>query len=148
MDELIAFLLARLDEEEAAAKTATESPWAWEATGEKDNSWAIGLVQTEEGETISGRIDAGEGIVIDGVCESINGRLADAVHIIRHDPARVLREVEAGRMVLDLAATIMQSDIPVAFGSHKGAADALRLVLAAWATIYSDHPDYQEEWKP
>ena len=63
-------------------------------------------------------------------------------------PARMLRQAEAGRTVLDLATTITQSEIPVPDGSHKGAADALRFVLAAWATVYSDHPDYLQEWKP
>ena len=72
------------------AEAATEGPWAWEATGEKDNSWAVGLVQDEAGSTLVGRIEAGEGIVIDGVCEGIGGRLPDAEHIAGMHPGTAL----------------------------------------------------------
>jgi Family of unknown function (DUF6221) len=49
MDDLIAFLNARLDEDEAAAMAATGTAWAWEATGDKDNSGAVGHVEDEDG---------------------------------------------------------------------------------------------------
>src|SRR5258708_31906019 len=101
MSDLAAFLTARLDEDEAVAKAATEGPWAWAATGEKDNSWAVALVgdADEEEKMLSGRIEAGDGIIIDPVCEGINGNLPDAAHIARHDPARALRRVDADRKI-------------------------------------------------
>jgi hypothetical protein len=51
--DIAEFLEARWAEREAAAKAATPGPWAWEATGEKDSSWAVGFVQDEDGNTIS-----------------------------------------------------------------------------------------------
>src|SRR5258708_13669153 len=102
MSDLAAFLTARLDEDEAVAKAATEGPWAWAATGEKDNSWAVALVgdADEEEKMLSGRIEAGDGIIIDPVCEGINGNLPHAAHIARHDPARALRRGDADPKIL------------------------------------------------
>jgi len=99
-DDLVARLKAGLDQDEAAAMAATGTAWAWEATGDKDNSWAVGYVEDEDGRPLSGEIEHGQGIVIDGVCESINGNLADAPHIARQNPARTLREVAAHRKIL------------------------------------------------
>lgn len=80
---------ARLMRERAGK--ATPGPWAWEPTGDKDSSWAVGLVQDEQSEqALAGRLDHGQGIVIDGVCESIDGRLADAEHIASWHPGVAL----------------------------------------------------------
>src|ERR1700733_4225229 len=94
------FLEARYAEREAAAKAATPSPWAWAATGDKDSSWAVAFVQDEDESTLSGQIEPGEGIINDGVCEGIDGNLADAEHIALNDPAAVLADIEAKRKIL------------------------------------------------
>lgn len=58
---------------------------------------------------------------------------AAAAHIVRHDPARVLREVEAKRrMIAECEATIRQ-------GLSMGLAETM---LAMLAEPYQDHPDY------
>ena len=62
----------------------------------------------------------------------------DARHAARHDPARVLREVAAKRGVLDVATVAVGSQWP----------DLRDLMLRHMAAVYSDHPDYQPEWKP
>lgn len=134
---LITFLSARLNEDDAAAMAATGTTWAWEATGDKDNSWAVGHVEDEDGHPLSGEIEHGQGVVIDGVCESINGNLADAAHIARHDPARALREVAFKRSILGQYRT-------AAGWSSDNWPLSLRLLAAAW----SDHPDYRQEWAP
>ena len=131
------FLRARLDEDEAVAMAATGTAWAWEATGDKDSSWAVGHVEGEDGRPLSGEIDHGQGIVIDGVCESINGNLADAAHIARHHPARALREVAFKRAILGQYRT-------AAGWSGDNWPLSLRLLTAVW----SGHPDYQPEWAP
>lgn len=139
--DLIAFLKARLDEDEAVAKDATPGPWAWEATGDKDSSWALGLVQDEDGNDLSGELECGTGVVIDGVCESINGRVPDAAHIARNDPTRMLREAAAKRDVL-------------ALHDNGNVLDSCSYCHEAWpcrtvrilAAVYSDHPDYRQEW--
>lgn len=57
-----------------------------------------------------------------------------ATHIARHDPARVLAECEAKRELIkisDFYETDTGTEIP-----------------RALASVYADHPDYLDEWKP
>jgi len=150
-ERLVAFVRARLDEDEAAAMAATGTAWAWEATGDKDSSWAVGHVEGEDGRPLSGEIGHGQGVVIDGVCESINGNLADAAHIARHNPARVLREVEAKRRHLEnyrRAAWATQTAPADEHNSLAGYRDAAWGAVLADAAVWSTHPDYWPEWKP
>ena len=53
-------------------------------------------------------------------------------HFARHDPARVLREVAAKRRALS---RYLNDDEMVMWP-----------VIVAIAAIYSDHPDYREDW--
>jgi hypothetical protein len=99
--EAVAWLRKQIKDDKVAAEAATPGPWAWEATGEKDSSWAVGLVQDEYGNTLSAQIEPGEGIIIDGVCEGIDGNLADAAHITLHNPADVIADCEAKLAILD-----------------------------------------------
>ena len=76
---------------------------------------------------------------------------ADADHIVRHDPFRVLREIEAGRRLLaSLKRAQEDFDKTLPGDYHRHGA-----VLAAWtqaarqrAAIWSDHPDYDPAWAP
>ena len=72
-----------------------------------------------------------------------------AAHVAEFDPARVLREVEAKRRILD--------DYERAFEDRKlhpgdlalaGARLALHGVVKLLALPYSDRPGYREEWRP
>lgn len=82
-------------------------------------------------------------------------------HIIRHDPARVLREIEAKRQLVKLhgaatlragggaqyyaTATVCRSCEPNhQFPELSWPCDTLRLL----ALPYADHPDYLAEWRP
>lgn len=56
-------------------------------------------------------------------------------HIVRHDPARTLAECVAKGAVI--AAHLSPRS--------QGALGGVIQVLAA---VYSDHPDYQQEWRP
>jgi uncharacterized protein DUF6221 len=71
----------------------------------------------------------------------------DACHVIRHDPARVLREVEAKRHVLERHGECGTGAGYCDDGGHDlgslGCGDLLDLALP-----YADHPDYRDEWKP
>jgi len=86
MDELTAFLTARLDEDEAAAVAA-----AGDGTfGGRPHWSAAGTIVTDAGDP-------------DWAVVDLSPCIEDAalgVHIARHDPARALREVEFGRPVL------------------------------------------------
>jgi hypothetical protein len=73
-----------------------------------------------------------------------------AIHIARHHPERVLREVEAKRRI------VHEYEVEVDRGPagsrlefearHGGILDAYRASLRILAAAYSDHPDYRQEW--
>jgi hypothetical protein len=69
---------------------------------------------------------------------------AVAIHIADHDPARVLREVRAYRLIID--EHVPGADV---CDAHDA---SLRTIpcptLLAVAAIFSDRPGYREEWRP
>jgi hypothetical protein len=68
-----------------------------------------------------------------------NPDAATREHIARHDPARVLREVQAGRKILaDYEGTRAIT------GDNDEYVAGLSAALSALASAYSDHPDYDE----
>jgi hypothetical protein len=138
-DDLVAFITARLDEDEAVADAGARRAGM---------PWRAGPQPGTPG-----------GLVIDdlGLVGSTGGRYA-ADHIARHDPARVLREVVAKRALVkrhrpevagygpledDLYCKAESSDEDLWYAKPWPCTDILAL-----AAIYSDHPDYREEWKP
>ena len=130
MDDLIAFLNARLDEDEARAQAAA---------GEWDDESA--RYEWED--------------------------LPDATfaHARWHDPARVLREVEAKRAILTLHALQVTKREQYAYSSYTGEPipdeydgqcedcgwfdpeQGACLTLRHLASVYGDHPDYREDWQ-
>jgi hypothetical protein len=147
--DIVEFLTVRLDEDEADAKAARTT-----------EVWEDGYEDFDE--------DAGGNLIGDGRSSVNNGyhlppRPIVVVHeswkyppqgyelvehIARHDPARVLRDVEAKRRIMAEAVVIRDS---LAAGWGLGPTDGentgytlLRLLAAVW----SDHPDYQPEWAP
>lgn len=121
---LIAFVRARLDEDEERARAAVS---AW---GDKVNEpkWA-------------------------DLPDEITG------HAFRHDPVRVLREVEAKRRTLeihrvsggwededghDIGLGCDECGYSAEYCDRGGWCETLRHLAGAWA----DHPDYQQEWTP
>jgi hypothetical protein len=65
----------------------------------------------------------------------------NAKHIARHDPARILREADAKLAVLD------ELDL-AAHGQPRPYVDALLFVAKQTGTVYANHPDYRENWRP
>jgi hypothetical protein len=148
MDDLAAFVVARLDEDEAMAKAATPGPWV---PAGADDCWFVtstthGLVTTGCNET------PGDGMLF------IERDKRDARHVARHDPAQVLRDVAAKRAILkrwefsrnqvavgavNEAAGYGASDPgwPLRENSHE-------LDVRSIAAVYSDHSDYRQEWQP
>ncbi|GAA5052936.1 hypothetical protein HNP84_001404 [Thermocatellispora tengchongensis] len=120
--ELIAFLRARLDEDERDARLAATSPhgrrWWWHGPGQR--------VKSAEPRDDVARVDPLVG-----------------PHIARHDPGRALEAVEAQRRLL--AQTIEPYAAAPGFG---GAGDLAWLQLRLLALPYADHSDYREEWRP
>lgn len=128
-DELVAFLRARLDEDEHLAGAASPAPWS--ANAEHDEVLAI------DGETVA-----------DGFALSGRQLRATVDHIVRHDPLRVLREVEAKRKIVDEYAEALRIlDGFRETGWEEGHREALLLACKVLAAAYADHSDYRTEWR-
>lgn len=136
MDDLIAFVTARLDEDEAAAEAAAAaSAPDWHHTPAVTVHGPIILIA-------GGEYDEFEVADIDR-----NGD-DKAAHITRHDPARALREVAAKRKTL-------ARHSPVRSAGRRMCATCLGSCtfwpcydLRDLAAVWSGHPDYRQEWKP
>jgi hypothetical protein len=143
-DDLVAFLKARLDEDEAAANAlatggnpAIGKAGQWNAYIEGgDDGWAF-------------EDDAANGV------GAIVGSHELAAHIARYDPARAVREVTAKRAIVARHKTDIDPADALYGNSARceecgtyvvlmGPCPTLRILAAVW----SDHRDYHDEWKP
>lgn len=130
MSDLLAFIEARLKDDEAAATNggslAGDSWYAHEPMP-NPNHWEV----LQPG---------GE------LCRTT--RYA-AQHIARHDPARVLREVAAKRAILAEHHRVSRWGSPVdVCDAHDGYTMETVIcdTMLALASVWSDHPDYQQGW--
>jgi hypothetical protein len=115
--DLAAFLKARLDENETSAREAAVRGARWSAVKVDDE-------------------ELGDAWWMHPPFEA---------HVRRHDPARVLREVEAVRKLLGLHVPIEGVEPPQCIVCLEYVpCDTLRFLAA----VYSDHPDYRQEWAP
>jgi hypothetical protein len=124
-DDLVSFLRARLEEDQAAAEAAP--------------------------------LDAVECLTswIDYTNDGGESERAEA-HLRRHDPARVLREVEAKRRIVDVHHDVNDGDCAACVVGEWGYPTHGRGHPAPWPcqTVrllglpFSDHPDYSPEWFP
>jgi hypothetical protein len=67
-----------------------------------------------------------------------------ALHMARHDPARVLRRVAADRSILDKYRSLPRASLDY----RKGQLHAYDMVLRLLALPYVQHPDYDPAWRP
>lgn len=141
-DDLVRFLRDRHDEEAAAAHKAA----ALCGCHPPALSWVFGDEETD------GRI-----LVADDPHPGVKRKLARrwsgsyeglfaAEHIVRHDPARVLAEVEAKRELLADYERFVAERRRMMGGWDSYPEPSP--VLTAFATVYADHPDYRPEWRP
>lgn len=155
MPDLVAFLTARLDEEERAADLISAGgyqPQRWIVRGDFHELWPpeiigldkpIGAPDDEQPEEFR-------------VALAISGR-NEAQHIARWDPARVLAEIAAKRALIDHVARyearrdsewgcchdaeqILAGECPEI---NTGEIKALRLLAAP----YASHADFDESWR-
>lgn len=168
MDDLVQFLRDRLDEDEATARKAAALCGCHPAAP----SWTF----RDGDEETDGRI-----LIVDDPHPVLLGKrrrlarrwnrsydgLFAAQHIVRHDPARVLAEVNAKRQILDLHGIVHREIGWLADGEEEhgeiavcgacvpkhahyqrradvpeGACTTVRLL----ALPYADHPDHRVEW--
>ena len=137
---LIPFMTARLDEEYASADLlAVQGTWH---ADESDP----GIVRSEFFHIAARCSEA----------ELANAKLR-AGHVARYDPKRAKREIEAKRARLalfDWALTEMDRMLAdddaekIDQGAAIGCCEAARTGVKLDAAVYSDHPDYDESWKP
>jgi hypothetical protein len=134
---LAEFLSARLAEDERIATGVTASPWACEVLnrGTGKQEWVV-VGHLHEFAVLSGEVGIGW----------MAGLPHDGEHIARHDPARVLREVAAGRRLL--AEYEVWDDPSLEPGQGIGIRLGLLLALQIRATAYENHPDYDPAWAP
>lgn len=124
-DDIAAFIRARLDESEYAATRAADVA---HGRGWFHHEGSVGVRRREGSVGHLRRF----------------GSTWIPTHIALHDPAAVLRDVEATRRIVD------QITIAVPF---LGSADpayrtALEWILRTLASRWSTHPEYRQEWKP
>lgn len=131
MDELVQFLRARLEEDKQAARAATPGPWV---TPDHDDQ--VGMLEVRAAD----EADLMVGYVADVAT-------ADALHIARHDPARVLRDNEAKRGIVDDLASEIHWGARSSL-DYQDAVDAFKRTLKRLALPYADHPSYRAEWRP
>lgn len=142
IDAIVEFVLARLADDEAAARAAMEGmgiqtgePWSgvWSTGG----SCQSGLIEDSAG----GVVVYDEGLPSAG----------QAAHIARHDPARVLREVEWKRDILRRYVALRgyaarPYDKESSAKRRQLLLNALELALEAMAHGWRDHQDFRPEW--
>ena len=102
-DALAAFLLARLDEDEAAARA----------------------------------------VLLDRGFLPFESVVQTADHGARHGPLRVLREVAAKRAVVQKCRDVLQTQ---GEGFHAGTIDAATSLIAAIASVFAEHADFDTDW--
>ncbi|MCW2300717.1 DUF6221 family protein [Rhodococcus erythropolis] len=162
---IVEFLEARIAEDEAVAKAALHHPRTYnkatqdfDQTGTDNGSWHT-----------SSFCDPSDQRMVEGVGITIyneGGHTAEqADHIARHDPARILREVAAKRAVVVehklVPAKNVWGESTGGFGCELcdstpdldlGGIEIERSdgckTLRTLAVIFSDHPDFDEEWRP
>ena len=133
-DDLVAFLRARFDEDERAARAATAGPWELDELEEIPDLW---------GQLVAG----GKRVANVGnfAYQTEGGLLTlDARHIARHHPARVLAEVEAKRQIIDLYERCQPAPGEDPLTSRWGT--AAQLVLRAMVTPFAGHPECHPSW--
>jgi hypothetical protein len=158
---LTEFVAARLDEDEAVAKAATlpahDGPNAYKPHPEL-SAWRyvpdgeVEYVPTPE--MLAHNYYEPYPVTADS--EGLSPAVGESVgpHIARHDPARVLAEVEAKRRVLARHRP-SGGQTPACEGcGYTGDNDDPRYLidecpeLRDLATIHADHPAYRQEWRP
>lgn len=158
-DDLVAFLRARLDQDAAVAQAATPGPWRhdeakhWRKPG---TSWFE--------EAVFAGPSGEEATCVAGTGETDDQQsMRDAAHIARHDPARVLADVEAKRELVERYEASLKrsvefrqradSDAETETQKMQRSHENIQLlvllgVVKLLALPYADHPDYREDWRP
>jgi uncharacterized protein DUF6221 len=132
VEEMLAFWQARLAEDEAAARAAsdeTTDAWFTDTSEEPDER---SIRYTGPSATHPG--SEWDHVIADRVPQDV------AKHVARHDPGRVLRRAQAQRAVIE--------ECVRALGYPRNApfANLARRVVAASVAEWAGHPEFRAEW--
>jgi hypothetical protein len=153
--DLVQWLGGQLDEDERIAREATPGPWQNVPTA-RHHATASG--RSEEA-VFASPPDTGAMVVAATGEASERRNLINAEFIAAHDPARVLREIEAKRRMITEVAAAHASAIDMehacchdpeqilAGECEQHAPNDLPL-LRLLALPYADRPGYEEGWAP
>jgi hypothetical protein len=149
VNDLIAFLNARMDEDEAAAKAAPGRTWRSftedDVAGASvyDEQWVLLYPERyDNDDKLSSRPAATGPQYIERARDEL------AAHIARHDPARVLHEVRAKRAILARHAPGGNSGTDCLWCSEDNAGYRWPCPdVRSLAAVYSEHSDYRHEWE-
>lgn len=130
IEQMVAFLTARNDEDERFALAATGgSPWVMEGMAIRGTAQGHPHVITVVKHTWP----------------------QEAAHIVRHDPVRVLRQTQATRRLLRryelaLAAQNPPSTLAYIRDVGRGYIEAHEEAIRDAVNVHSGHPDWRPEW--
>jgi hypothetical protein len=131
-ERMVAFLRDRITEDEAAARAASPGGrWQVQETGTHGH----GIVSIDEHEYGLPEYPAS---VFDDESGAIGPGVLTMQHIARWDPARVLAECKAKRLVLD--------QLDLSFEDYYLGSTG-EAVVSEMAAVYDDHPDYDPDWR-
>ena len=126
------FVEARMDEDEAVARAATAGTWVEGLTREgSPGRWRGIKCQT----VLADRTRTG---IVDHETVADSQSVADVIHIVRHDPARVLAQCAAMRQIVERASWVLANPTKVSHDEFSRA----REDLYDLAEIWKDHPDH------
>lgn len=147
MTDLVTFLRARLDIDEQVAREALAGEWRNASTSSHYED-AAGPSEA----VFTALPDAGLTVVARTGARGDRAAMVNAEHIARHDPARVLAEVDAKRRIIARYTSAVEDSAEDEDGYYdeNRFEDARQLVpvLRLLALPYADHPDYRPEWAP
>lgn len=147
---IVEFLEARIAEDEAVAQDAGARALEWRSSNGSVSGGGKPYVDDWSEDEPLTQYDGEVTIVYDeGWPEDV-----EAAHIARYDPARVLREVAVKRELVAREGSDRCQGHPKPWMRHGqyGAGFCFTppegSVLYVLAAVYSDHPDFNEEWRP
>lgn len=161
MDDLIDFLLARIDEDEDQARYATPGPWQAVRVNDRGDGWNVEALGSD-GTHYDVAVDHAR--AAEGACDGSN-----SAHIARWNPLRALAECEAKRRIVEREADnrVPKPEAPItevhSYGDNPSVmVNGERLtddeyverytdpsiILRLLALPYAGHRDYRDRWRP
>jgi len=154
--DIVEFLTARLDEDEAGALATTPVlvTGRWKVARDKhaDDDAPLQLIQGEDPDDPASEEYSSTEVI--AYCAYWQAEAeANLRHIARHDPARVLAEVKAKRRVMARHSVVYDLHTECCYGCGWDREEGFHVEgiencqeLRDMASVYDQHPDYDPAW--